>query len=111
MQEMQEMRFGPWIRKIPWSRKWQPSPVYLPGKFHGQRGNPGVLWSMRLQRVRHEGTHTHTHTHTHTRQGVGRKESKSNTKDSHQITREENKRRRKGENELQKNKQEATIWQ
>ena len=29
--------FGPWIRKIPWSRKWQPTPVFLPGKFHEQR--------------------------------------------------------------------------
>ena len=27
----------PWVRKIPWSRKWQPAPVCLPGKFHGQR--------------------------------------------------------------------------
>jgi len=24
-------------RKIPWRRKWQPTPVFLPGKFHGQR--------------------------------------------------------------------------
>ena len=30
-------RFGPWIRKIPWRREWLPSPVYLPGEFHGQR--------------------------------------------------------------------------
>ena len=29
--------FGPWVRKIPWSRKGQPTPVFLPGKFHGQR--------------------------------------------------------------------------
>ena len=29
-------RFDPWIRKIPWSRKWQPIPLFLPGKFHGQ---------------------------------------------------------------------------
>ena len=29
--------FDPWVRKNPWSRKWQPSPVFLPGKFHGQR--------------------------------------------------------------------------
>ena len=28
--------FSPWVRKIPWSRKWQPAPVFLPGKFHGQ---------------------------------------------------------------------------
>ena len=28
--------FDPWIGKIPWSRKWQPTPVFLPGKSHGQ---------------------------------------------------------------------------
>ena len=28
--------FYPWVRKIPLSRKWQPAPVFLPGKFHGQ---------------------------------------------------------------------------
>jgi len=27
----------PWVRKIPWRRKWQPTPVFLPGEFHGQR--------------------------------------------------------------------------
>ena len=31
----------PWVRKIPWSRKWQPIPVFLPGKFHGQRSLVG----------------------------------------------------------------------
>ena len=30
-------QFGPWVEKIPWRRKWQPTPVSLPGKFHGQR--------------------------------------------------------------------------
>ena len=29
--------FNPWVRKIPWSRKWQPDPIFLPGKPHGQR--------------------------------------------------------------------------
>ena len=29
--------FNPWVRKIPWGRKWQPTPVFLPGQFHGQR--------------------------------------------------------------------------
>ena len=29
--------FDPWVGKIPWSRKWQPTPVFLPGKSHGQR--------------------------------------------------------------------------
>ena len=29
--------FDPWVRKIPWRRKWQLTPVLLPGKSHGQR--------------------------------------------------------------------------
>jgi len=32
-----DTRFNPWAGKIPWSRKWQPVPVFLPGKFHEQR--------------------------------------------------------------------------
>ena len=34
-------RFDPWARKIPCSRKWHPIPVFLPGKFHGQRSLVG----------------------------------------------------------------------
>ena len=30
-------RFDPWVGKIPWRRKWQRTPVFLPGKFHGWR--------------------------------------------------------------------------
>ena len=30
-------RFNSWVRKIPWRRKWQPTPGLLPGKSHGQR--------------------------------------------------------------------------
>ena len=30
-------KFNPWVGKIPWSRKWQLTPVFLPGKFHGER--------------------------------------------------------------------------
>ena len=33
--------FNPWIRKIPWRRKWQPTPVILPGKSPGQRSLAG----------------------------------------------------------------------
>ena len=29
--------FDPWVRKIPWSRKWQCPLVFLPGESHGQR--------------------------------------------------------------------------
>ena len=31
----------PWVGKIPWRRKWQPSPVFLPGESHGQRSLAG----------------------------------------------------------------------
>ena len=32
---------SPWVRKIPWRRKWQPTPVLLPGKSHGWRSLVG----------------------------------------------------------------------
>ena len=38
---MQETRFSPWVGKIPWRRKWQPTPVLLPRKFHGWRSHVG----------------------------------------------------------------------
>ena len=42
---MQETRqkcgLHPWVRKIPWRRKWQPSPAVLPGKSYGQRSLAG----------------------------------------------------------------------
>ena len=31
------LRFSPWVGKIPWRRKWQPTPIFLPGESHGQR--------------------------------------------------------------------------
>jgi len=57
--------FEPWVSKITWSKKWQPSPVYFPGKFQEQE-DPGGLQSMGLQRVVHNWLTEHTHTHTHT---------------------------------------------
>ena len=33
--------FNPWVGKTPWRRKWQPTSVLLPGKFHGQRSLVG----------------------------------------------------------------------
>ena len=32
----QETWFDPWVRKTPWRREWLPTPVFLPGEFHGQ---------------------------------------------------------------------------
>ena len=35
----------PMVGKIPWRRKWQPKPEFLPGKAYGQRGPVGYsLW-------------------------------------------------------------------
>ena len=31
----------PWVGKIPWRREWQPTPVFLPGEFQGQRSLAG----------------------------------------------------------------------
>ena len=33
--------FNPWVGKISWRRKWQPTPVFLPGKSHGRRSLVG----------------------------------------------------------------------
>ena len=52
--------FNPWVRKIPWKRKWQPTPVFLPGKVHGQRSLVGYSpWGFKEL-----DTTEHTHTHT-----------------------------------------------
>ena len=33
--------FTPWVGKIPWRRKWQPTPVFLPGESHGRKSLVG----------------------------------------------------------------------
>ena len=46
-------RFYPWVGKIPWRRKWQPTPVFLPGKSNRQRSLAGYSpWG--VERVRHD---------------------------------------------------------
>ena len=51
--QCQRVGLNPWIRKIPWRRKWQLTPVFLPGEFHGQRSPAGYSpWG--LKRVRHD---------------------------------------------------------
>ena len=39
---LRRCRFDPWVMKIPWRRKWQPTPVFLPGKSHEQR----IWWAI-----------------------------------------------------------------
>ena len=38
---LKRCRFNPWIRKIPWRRAWQPTPLFLPGESYGQRSLVG----------------------------------------------------------------------
>ena len=38
---LKRLRSDHWVRKIPWRRKWQPAPVFSPGRFHGQRSLAG----------------------------------------------------------------------
>ena len=85
MQETQRGGFDPWVRKIPWRRKWQPTSVILPRKIpwteEPSRLQPmGSKKSDMTERLNnhnclnilynynhiHMYTHTHTHTHTHT---------------------------------------------
>jgi len=51
--------FDPWVRMIPWSRKWQPAPVFLPAGFHGQRSLVGHRpWVTKSWTWLNEYTHT-----------------------------------------------------
>ena len=42
--------FNPWAGKIPWRKEWLPTPLFLPGEFHGQRNLAGYTF-MGSQRV------------------------------------------------------------
>ena len=60
--DSRDARFDPWVRKIPLSRKWQPTPVSLPGESHGQRRLVRP-WGLKE-------SDTTKHEHTHKRQTV-----------------------------------------
>ena len=44
--------FSPWVRKMPWRRERQPTPVFLSGESHGRK--PGGLQSIGTQAVGHD---------------------------------------------------------
>ena len=58
--------FDPWVGKIPWRRKWQPTPVFLPGTFHGQKSLVGYSpWGHKeSDTTDHMYTYTQTHIQT-----------------------------------------------
>ena len=53
--------FNPWVGKTPWSTKRQPTPVFLPGKFHGQGSLAGYSpWDHKeLDTTEQVNTHTY----------------------------------------------------
>ena len=67
-------KFNPWVGKICWRKKWQPTAAFLPGKSHGQRSLTGYSpWGCKeldttesVCTCAHARTHTHTHTNIHT---------------------------------------------
>ena len=65
---MQETQVRSCVRKILRKRQWQPTPVFLPGKFHGQRSLAGYSpWSHKESNTaEHAHARAHTHTHAHT---------------------------------------------
>ena len=64
MQETQERcRLDPWVRKIPWRKALQPTPVLLPGKSHGQRSLAGCSPWGHKESDTTEQLCRHTHTH------------------------------------------------
>ena len=52
-------RFDPWVRKIPWRRIWQSTPVFFPGEFYGQRSLTGYSpWGLKeLDMIEQLSTH------------------------------------------------------
>ena len=58
---MQETGVPPWVGKIPWRRKWQSTPVFLPGEFHGLRSLEGYRpWCCRVRHDRNSLAHMRT---------------------------------------------------
>ena len=54
------LEFDAWVGMIPWNRKWQPTLVSVPGKFHGQRSQAGYSPQGRKESDMTEYTHMHT---------------------------------------------------
>ena len=56
--QCRRLRFDSWVGKIPWRRKWEPTPVFLPGKSYGHRSLVGNSpWG-------HKESDMTEHTHT-----------------------------------------------
>ena len=53
--------FNHWVGKIPWKRAWLPTPVFLPGEFHGQRSPMSCSpWGHKESDTTKPNTHAYT---------------------------------------------------
>ena len=59
------MGFDPWVRKILWRQKWQPTLVFILAWKIPWTEESGGLQSMGSQGVVHDSMHIHTNAHTH----------------------------------------------
>ena len=70
-----DLRFNPWFGKIPWRREWQPTPMFLPGEFHGQGSLVGYSpWGLKELDVTEKLTLS-----LHFRRNISQKEKKNET--------------------------------
>ena len=107
--QCRRLGFDPWVRKIPWRRKWQPTVVLLPGKSHGQRSLVGYSPWGHKELDQTERLHFHMVITKQISIIESQKKGKKpnhNTKDSHQITKEESKRRKQ-----KRTAKQLTKWQ
>ena len=51
--------FDPWVGRIPWKKKWQPTPVLLPAESHGQSSLAGYSRGVAMSRTRLKWLSTH----------------------------------------------------
>ena len=60
--QCRRLRFDPWVGKISQRSEWQPTPVFQPGEFHGQRSLVGYSpWGRKESDMTERLTHTHNH--------------------------------------------------
>ena len=58
---MRRPRFDPWVGKISWRRKWQPTPVFLPRESHGRRSMVGYSpWGRKESDTTERASHSHS---------------------------------------------------
>ena len=63
LQRCRRPGFSLWFGKIPWRRHWLPTPVFLPGEFHGQRSLAGYSsWGHKESDMTERLTYTCRHT-------------------------------------------------